>query len=241
MQNQNPFINKAMHEALQHTYPMCDSRGMRPSRTTTQVVQAHEGIILAAIYNILFTNELALGYTINAVSCFKRDPLYRHECKRLANNLYKQLRGFERKLNHIMGEVCKEFADKADLFEEHIKADDFIERLRLCMKNDLDRERVSYTPQALQLLVAQALLYVAGDKMDFRIKELTDIDYNFHRLNIGWLNTKALFKSLCHLLFKAYPQVDLCHPSQATVSTLRFLGTRLDDPSVLKESISHQQ
>lgn len=163
-------------------------------------------LVHACVYNILFTNDVTCSAIIEAVELLKKSKLYKQRTKQLCNQIGKERKKYERRINEIISKHNQDFfADANDTIMEAIGKD--LDILYYQFKSTLDKQKVSDSHVLAKLELASAMAQLSVQSWERRIndmsKEVTGVRERMMYLRLSSLET--LFKELiCSIHVEQY-------------------------------------
>lgn len=160
-----------------------------------------ENIALAAVYNILFTNDIVCSLIIDFTSVLENNRLYKQNVKKLSKKLIENINSYEKKIFTIVGKRALFFADANSVFSSNVMPD--IQKLEYSIKYEFDKNKIENAQLLSKLEVARVMASLACLSLDKRIEEV--VPYNRDVKNLTYLrltNTYKLIDNLSELLYK---------------------------------------
>ncbi len=156
----------------------------------------HQAIIIASVYNTLFTNDICCGQIIDAVYELKKSKYYKFRMKQIINQVEKEQRLYEKMMNGIIGKkkLCEFFADSNERFLDNVQDD--ITRLYFSFKGVFDREGFGDSALMAKIETARTLCEFSCYQLDARVKDLTKVGVEFKHTPLSYLRLSKLSKLL---------------------------------------------
>lgn len=134
------------------------------------IIAENEAMVIGCTYNVLFTNDIVIGLTIEAVESIRKSPLYRFDTKRKVNIVEKDRLKYERLINEVIGNTSSFFADANDIFLEDIQK--HVDILYYSIKREFDKVNLSFSDIIARMELARTLCEFSCLQLDKREEEL---------------------------------------------------------------------
>lgn len=158
------------------------------------IIAENEAMVIGCTYNVLFTNDIVIGLTIEAVESIRKSPLYRFDTKRKVNIVEKDRLKYERLINEVIGNTSSFFADANDIFLEDIQK--HVDILYYSIKREFDKVNLSFSGIIARMELARTLCEFSCLQLDKREEELQEKDKRFKKFGIDYLRLTNLLRSL---------------------------------------------
>lgn len=158
------------------------------------IIAENEAMVIGCTYNVLFTNDIVIGLTIEAVESIRKSPLYRFDTKRKVNIVEKDRLKYERMINEVIGNTSSFFADANDIFLEDIQK--HVDILYYSIKREFDKVNLSFSDIIARMELARTLCEFSCLQLDKREEELQEKDKRFKKFGIDYLRLTNLLRSL---------------------------------------------
>lgn len=200
------------------------------------IVKDTEGYVVTCTYNVLFTNDIAIGEVMEAIYRLKRSPLYKQRTKQAANQVDKMQKEYEDKVFRISSDISGFYADANETFTEEVRND--IEILYYSIKRVFDKVRLEHSDILARLELARTLTELSCINLDKREQEMTACDKRLRKYSLIYLRQTKL-RDAMNRLMSTFPI-----PSDTDVDTeecrmaLNALGNRLTDGRIIAKAIA---
>lgn len=148
-----------------------------------------ENITLAAIYNILFTNDIVCSLIVEMLSALRKSGLCRFRVKQQGNKLEQLMLQYEKKINKIAGNRAFFMADANQYVADEVQPD--------LLKMEFDKCRIENSALLAKVELARCMAELACLSLDKRIEEVRP--YNKEVTGITYLRLTDTFKVLDEL------------------------------------------
>lgn len=160
-----------------------------------------ENIVLAAVYNILFTNDIVCSLVVDFNSILEKDKLYKQNVKQLSKKLIENINSYEKKIFTIVGKRASFFADANSAFSGKIMPD--IQKLEYSIKYEFDKNKVDNAGLLSKLEVARVMAQLSCLSLDKRIEEVTPYNKDVKGLDyLRLTNNFRIIDNLSEILYK---------------------------------------
>ena len=151
-----------------------------------------ENITLAAIYNILFTNDIVCSLIVEMLSALRKSGLCRFRVKQQGNKLEQLMLQYEKKINKIAGNRAFFMADA----NQYVVQPDLL-KMEYSIKMEFDKCRIENSALLAKVELARCMAELACLSLDKRIEEVRP--YNKEVTGITYLRLTDTFKVLDEL------------------------------------------
>lgn len=200
-----------------------------------KAVIKNERDISKITHSILFTNDIAISYCIDAIGKVKYGRYYVYDFKRLCKKAEKEVRAYEWRMNRIVGPSSSLFADANEKFLNFVDND--LKKLYYCIKFEYDKCNVRDSWLFALLRMALELCNLADTYSDIRVKEFGLIDKCFKHVSYSHLRLNKVRHAMQNLLEKT-PDVDIEHSENVNLAFDIFLK-KIADEKLLFEAIDY--
>lgn len=183
-----------------------------------------ENITLAAIYNILFTNDIVCSLIVEMLSELRKSRLCRFRVKQQGNKLEQLMLQYEKKINKIAGHRAFFMADANQYMEYSIKL-------------EFDKCRIENSALLAKVELTRCMAELACLSLDKRIEEVRP--YNKEVTGITYLrltDTLKVLDELSDILYKGgycdLNQSDNCKRGMAIIQR------KLTDCDIISRAIN---
>lgn len=201
-----------------------------------KVITQNESLVIAATYNILFTNDIVCGLVIDAIEKVKKSPLYRHRTKQLINQCSAERSSYEKLINRIIGDRNEFFANANDLFREDI--DKHLDVLYYSIKQVFDKHRIPNSGVISLLEQTRTMCEFSCAQFDKRVEELKKADNRFNGFALEYMR----ITSLLHKLNETMRSIDIPTTvdlnTESCINAINILSKKLVDGEVIAKAIS---
>lgn len=154
-----------------------------------------ENITLAAIYNILFTNDIVCSLIVEMLSALRKSGLCRFRVKQQGNKLEQLMLQYEKKINKIAGNRAFFMADANQYVADEVQPD--LLKMEYSIKMEFDKCRIENSALLAKVELARCMAELACLSLDKRIEEVRP--YNKEVTGITYLRLTDTFKVLDEL------------------------------------------
>lgn len=205
---------------------------------TDAALQRHTNEIMVTIYNLLYTNDIVSGYLHDAISEFRKTKLCRHEKKMLANRIESKRLSYERSIYDIVKDMAGFLGDSADKFIECSGIEDAISLLYIGIKQKLDDCHVPDSAIIAKMETARALLDVAAQQYEWRMKDLRGVDDALRRIRLEYLSLADADKLMNQLMDSFIFNCTINMNTPRIQQALDKVAKTFADANAIKESIT---
>ena len=149
-----------------------------------------ENITLAAIYNILFTNDIVCSLIVEMLSALRKSGLCRFRVKQQGNKLEQLMLQYEKKINTIAGNRAFFMADANQYVADEVQPD--LLKMEYSIKMEFDKCRIENSALLAKVELARCMAELACLSLDKRIEEVRP--YNKEVTGITYLRLTDTFK-----------------------------------------------
>ena len=209
--------------------------GRLTQKKLNDMINANSSIVIAATYNILFTNDIVIGLIKDAGEQIRKCDKYKFETKKYLKYVEKAVNDYEVLTNNIIGPRCDFMADANTVVSEELYRD--INRLTYSIKRQFEKANLSNTYMLAKAETARTLCEFGCVQLDDRIKELERTDKSFAHINISYLRQTDICNGLNSLMrtFKIPLTVDL--NTEECRSMLNVVTKKLADCEMIAKAI----
>lgn len=129
-----------------------------------------ENITLAAIYNILFTNDIVCSLIVEMLSALRKSGLCRFRVKQQGNKLEQLMLQYEKKINKIAGNRAFFMADANQYVADEVQPD--LLKMEYSIKMEFDKCRIENSALLAKVELARCMAELACLSLDKRIEEV---------------------------------------------------------------------
>lgn len=155
-----------------------------------------ENITLAAIYNILFTNDIVCSLIVEMLSELRKSRLCRFRVKQQGNKLEQLMLQYEKKINKIAGHRAFFMADANQYIADEVQPD--LLKMEYSIKLEFDKCRIENSALLAKVELTRCMAELACLSLDKRIEEVRP--YNKEVTGITYLRLTDTLKVLDELL-----------------------------------------
>ena len=129
-----------------------------------------ENITLAAIYNILFTNDIVCSLIVEMLSELRKSRLCRFRVKQQGNKLEQLMLQYEKKINKIAGHRAFFMADANQYIADEVQPD--LLKMEYSIKLEFDKCRIENSALLAKVELTRCMAELACLSLDKRIEEV---------------------------------------------------------------------
>lgn len=155
-----------------------------------------ENITLAAIYNILFTNDIVCSLIVEMLSELRKSRLCRFRVKQQGNKLEQLMLQYEKKINKIAGHRAFFMADANQYIADEVQPD--LLKMEYSIKLEFDKCRIENSALLAKVELTRCMAELACLSLDKRIEEVRP--YNKEVTGITYLRLTDTLKVLDEFL-----------------------------------------
>lgn len=200
------------------------------------IIAENEAMVIGCTYNVLFTNDIVIGLTIEAVESIRKSPLYRFDTKRKVNIVEKDRLKYERMINEVIGNTNSFFADANDIFLEDIQK--HVDILYYSIKREFDKVKLSFSDIIARMELARTLCEFSCLQLDKREEELQEKDKRFKKLGIDYLRLTNLLRSLSETMKTLNVPCTVNLNTEECTKAINILSVKLADANTIAKAIS---
>lgn len=200
------------------------------------IIAENEAMVIGCTYNVLFTNDIVIGLTIEAVESIRKSPLYRFDTKRKVNIVEKDRLKYERMINEVIGNTSSFFADANDIFLEDIQK--HVDILYYSIKREFDKVNLSFSDIIARMELARTLCEFSCLQLDKREEELQDKDKRFKKFGIDYLRLTNLLRSLSETMKTLNVPCTVNLNTEECIKAINILSVKLADANTIAKAIS---
>lgn len=201
-----------------------------------KIIAENEAMVIGCTYNVLFTNDIVIGQTLDAIEYVKKSPLYRMKTKQIINRIEVEMRKYKRLVNSVIGERSAFFADANDIFLEDIQK--HIDILYWSIKREFDRCNLEHSDILARLELARTLCRFGCLQLDKREDELQKKDSRFKRFCIGYIRQTALLHALNEVMLTMNIPCTVNLDTEDCSRAINILSVKLADAEIIAKAIS---
>lgn len=193
-----------------------------------------EQIITAVTYNIILFNDIMCGQIVQMVAAMKKSPLYKHEIKRLVNDVHDWRVNYERRMKQIVHEdVMREsFMEMCDTYTKNFEP--HFRQFFFCVKQALDKRRVTESLPIAWVVTARIAAEMAHRLHVDRMAELERDNARPSWLTLDYLDPKKAFDLLARLESEFNIAETDCPGGQACIDIMQ---RKLEKVSLISSAI----
>lgn len=200
------------------------------------IIAENEAMVIGCTYNVLFTNDIVIGLTIEAVESIRKSPLYRFDTKRKVNIVEKDRLKYERMINEVIGNTSSFFADANDIFLEDIQK--YVDILYYSIKREFDKVNLSFSGIIARMELARTLCEFSCLQLDKREEELQEKDKRFKKFGIDYLRLTNLLRSLSETMKTLNVPCTVNLNTEECTKAINILSVKLADANTIAKAIS---
>lgn len=200
------------------------------------IIAENEAMVIGCTYNVLFTNDIVIGLTIEAVESIRKTPLYRFDTKRKVNIVEKDRLKYERMINEVIGYTSSFFADANDIFLEDIQK--HVDILYYSIKREFDKVNLSFSDIIARMELARTLCEFSCLQLDKREEELQEKDKRFKKFGIDYLRLTNLLRSLSETMKTLNVPCTVNLNTEECTKAINILSVKLADANTIAKAIS---
>lgn len=200
------------------------------------IIAENEAMVIGCTYNVLFTNDIVIGLTIEAVESIRKSPLYRFDTKRKVNIVEKDRLKYERMINEVIGNTSSFFADANDIFLEDIQK--HVDILYYSIKREFDKVNLSFSDIIARMELARTLCEFSCLQLDKREEELQEKDKRFKKFGIDYLRLTNLLRSLSETMKTLNVPCMVNLNTEECTKAINILSVKLADANTIAKAIS---
>lgn len=200
------------------------------------IIAENEAMVIGCTYNVLFTNDIVIGLTIEAVESIRKSPLYRFDTKRKVNIVEKDRLKYERMINEVIGNTSSFFADANDIFLEDIQK--HVDILYYSIKREFDKVNLSFSDIIARMELARTLCEFSCLQLDKREEELQEKDKRFKKFGIDYLRLTNLLRSLSETMKTLNVPCTVNLNTEECTKEINILSVKLADANTIAKAIS---
>lgn len=200
------------------------------------IIAENEAMVIGCTYNVLFTNDIVIGLTIEAVESIRKSPLYRFDTKRKVNIVEKDRLKYERMINEVIGNTSSFFADANDIFLEDIQK--HVDILYYSIKREFDKVNLSFADIIARMELARTLCEFSCLQLDKREEELQEKDKRFKKFGIDYLRLTNLLRSLSETMKTLNVPCTVNLNTEECTKAINILSVKLADANTIAKAIS---
>lgn len=200
------------------------------------IIAENEAMVIGCTYNVLFTNDIVIGLTIEAVESIRKTPLYRFDTKRKVNIVEKDRLKYERMINEVIGNTSSFFADANDIFLEDIQK--HVDILYYSIKREFDKVNLSFSDIIARMELARTLCEFSCLQLDKREEELQEKDKRFKKFGIDYLRLTNLLRSLSETMKTLNVPCTVNLNTEECTKSINILSVKLADANTIAKAIS---
>lgn len=200
------------------------------------IIAENEAMVIGCTYNVLFTNDIVIGLTIEAVESIRKSPLYRFDTKRKVNIVEKDRLKYERMINEAIGGTSSFFADANDIFLEDIQK--HVDILYYSIKREFDKVNLSFSDIIARMELARTLCEFSCLQLDKREEELQEKDKRFKKFGIDYLRLTNLLRSLSETMKTLNVPCTVNLNTEECTKAINILSVKLADANTIAKAIS---
>ena len=200
------------------------------------IIAENEAMVIGCTYNVLFTNDIVIGLTIEAVESIRKTPLYRFDTKRKVNIVEKDRLKYERLINEVIGNTSSFFADANAIFLEDIQK--HVDILYYSIKREFDKVNLSFSDIIARMELARTLCEFSCLQLDKREEELQEKDKRFKKFGIDYLRLTNLLRSLSETMKTLNVPCTVNLNTEECTKAINILSVKLADANTIAKAIS---
>lgn len=163
-----------------------------------EVVYRNSVVVSSITNSILFTNDIAISYVIDAVSQLRKSGYFARLVKMLTQKVDREVALYEKSLNAIMKESSYKLADANDKFLDFVDYD--LKKLYYCIKFEYDKQKVPDSKLLSLVRMTGELCNLADTQTEVRIEELASVDKRFRTKDFSVISVKRIRKAMNNLM-----------------------------------------
>lgn len=159
-------------------------------------------ILLTAIYNILFTNDIVCTLIIDTMETLRKSGLYRYKAKHICKEIESSHRDYEKTVNRITGTRSSFMADANQFITDELQDDLF--KMEYSIKLEFDKAAVRNSKVLAKVELLRCFAEYSCLSLDKRIEECHP--YNKDINHIDYLRLTRLSQLIDNLSDTLYRQ-----------------------------------
>lgn len=225
-----------MEIAIKDNYTCFNYRCTMTQEELNKTIEKHQLVVIAATYNVLFTNDIVLGLVKEASEKIKKSCFYKHETKMYLKRVEKAVNEYERFSMKIIGPRSEFFANANTTFAEELQTD--INRLTYSIKRQFDKMKIPNAYMLAKAETARTICDFACVQLDQRVDELKHLDRNFSNVNIDYLRQTAICKNLNNMMLTFNIPASVNLNTEECRNMLNNVTKKLADCEIIAKAIS---
>lgn len=201
-----------------------------------RIIAENEAMVIGCTYNVLFTNDIVVSLTIEAVESVRKSPLYRMKTKQTINRVEAERKKYERLVNGIISDRSAFFADANDVFVEEIQK--HVDILYWSIKREFDKHNLKHSDIIARLELARTLCAFGCVQLDKREEELQAKDKRFKKVKIDYLRQTDLLHTLDEAMRTMNVPYTIDLNTEECTRAINILSVKLADAEIIAKAIS---
>lgn len=152
--------------------------------------QKEINIILTAIYNILFTNDIVCSLIIDTIEVLRKHGLYRQKVKQICREIELNQHKYEKMINRIVGIRSSFIADANQFITDELQVD--LTKMEYSIKLEFDKAEIKNSAALAKVELMRCLTEYACLSLDRRIEECHH--YNQDIKHIDYLRMTRIYQ-----------------------------------------------
>lgn len=198
-------------------------------------IAKNESMVVAATYNVLFTNDIVIGKVVELVYKLKHSLYYKREIKREVNNVDLAKKKYERIISEIISDKLSFFADANEIFINELNH--HIDVLFYQIKSIFDSHNISNSDLYALLELTRTLCEFSCLQLDKRLEELVKVDVIFQKLSIDYLRLTELLFRLNRLFDLMKPKCSIDLNTNECKLAIEIIAKKLSDCEIISKAI----
>lgn len=197
---------------------------------------AAENLTLAAVYNILFTNDVVCCLIVDFISKLDKSPYYRFNVKRQAKRIEHEMRKYEKRIAGIAGKRIFFIADANEVISEELQPD--LLKMEYSIKSEFDKRKLKDSALLAKMELARCMCELSCLSLDKRIEETAPYNQGVKRLTYLRLTALlSLVDGLSNILYQSEEYINL-NESPNCKMAMQIIQRKLTDCDIISRAIS---
>lgn len=201
----------------------------------TKIISKHEPLFVAYAYNILFTNDVVCGLTVEALAVIEQSPLYKHRTKQLVKCAKEARHKYEKTINGIMNDNPEFFSDANEIVSNEISK--HLDILYYTIKKQLDKQRTSHSATISKLELARTFCEFSCTQFDERIEKIHAIGNRFKKVKLSYMRLTQLSYYLNEIISSLHIPTGVVSEKECSMA-LNIITQKLGDANIIAKAIS---
>lgn len=192
-------------------------------------------VALAAVCNILFTNDVVCGLVVDFIGKLKESAHYRFNVKKQAGRIEREMRKYEKLVAEIAGKKIFFIADANEVIAEELQPD--LLKMEYSIKSEFDRHKLKDSSLLAKMELTRCMAELSCLSLDKRIEEVAPYYKNVVKLT--YLRLTTLFKLIDRLsdaLYQGKEYIDLNQSPNCRLA-MQIIQRKLTDCNIISRAI----